>query len=460
MTSDLRALLESALQPDTPAVSRRPNARQVLEGCWPEIRDAVAPKCAGILRDALGPLAKSNEEPESKAARLALAREEAFQQAFLTALQAELRQAIAQFCAAAGTEREGGQKALTLVGYDEMELATVMESGAARLRNACDEDFTRLKLRLANLVREPDLRDADVPWRPVIFLRAAYLGLERSGIAGPDLLALTKRFDAALAAPAAAAYAALDRHLAGQGISAEVLAASREGAKGPRTGGSRRQAENAGGASRARAGLSAEQLLQALVERLLPLAAAGALKTSGAAAESDLSPTPTAAAAAGAAGGSRFVPAATGGGLTAGQIDAALLHALDEAQRLNALAIAAILQGQTGPAPGAVDAEQLRAQVAEKAARQVDRLTIELVGLLFDRINQDKHVPPAIKNLLHRLQFPLIKVALTDPELFVSPHQPARELLDRIAATSIGWTEQGEHNQRYLAEVQKAVHTV
>ncbi|MCX8005761.1 MAG: DUF1631 family protein, partial [Burkholderiaceae bacterium] len=111
-------------------------------------------------------------------------------------------------------------------------------------------------------------------------------------------------------------------------------------------------------------------------------------------------------------------------------------------------------------ADAGIDPALLRAKVADKATKQIDKLTIEIVGLLFDRINQDKHVPPKIKELLQRLQFPLIKVALTDPELFVSPHQPARELLDRIAATSIGWTEQGEHNQRYLAEVQKAVHTV
>ncbi len=99
-------------------------------------------------------------------------------------------------------------------------------------------------------------------------------------------------------------------------------------------------------------------------------------------------------------------------------------------------------------------------KLAETASKQVDKLTIEIVGLLFDRINQDKHVPDEIKLLIQRLQFPLIKVALTDPELFVSPQHPARLLLDRIASTSIGWTKEGEDNQRYLAEVQKVVHAV
>jgi hypothetical protein len=140
-------------------------------------------------------------------------------------------------------------------------------------------------------------------------------------------------------------------------------------------------------------------------------------------------------------------------------IDPGLLAALNDAQRIGAIALAAVQQGQPVPDLG-LDPGLLRAKVADRATKQIDKLTIEIVGLLFDRINQDKHVPPDIKALLQRLQFPLIKVALVDPELFVSPHQPARELLDRIASTSVGWTPAGDQNQRFLAEVQKAVHTV
>jgi hypothetical protein len=96
----------------------------------------------------------------------------------------------------------------------------------------------------------------------------------------------------------------------------------------------------------------------------------------------------------------------------------------------------------------------------ETATEQVDKLTIELVGLLFERINADRHLPQQIRDLLQQLQFPLIKVAVTDPALFVSPEQPARRLMDRIASSAIGWTPEGEANQRFLEEVEKAVQTV
>jgi hypothetical protein len=136
-----------------------------------------------------------------------------------------------------------------------------------------------------------------------------------------------------------------------------------------------------------------------------------------------------------------------------------LLNAINEIQKLSAVALSAAQQGKPAP-DAAVEAAELRNRLIEKASAQVDKLTIEIVGLLFERINNDKHVPQAIKELLQRLQFPLIKVAVTDPALFVSADQPARKLMDRIASTSIGWTGEGEGNARYLAEVQKAIHTV
>jgi hypothetical protein len=121
------------------------------------------------------------------------------------------------------------------------------------------------------------------------------------------------------------------------------------------------------------------------------------------------------------------------------------------------------MAGKSGAAAAAIserDEQHLRQHVADRATRQIDKLTIELVGMLFDRIHQDKHVPAEIKTALSRLQFPIMKVALADTELFVSPVQPARRLMDRIASTAVGWQPEGEDNARYLSEVNKAIGTV
>jgi len=155
------------------------------------------------------------------------------------------------------------------------------------------------------------------------------------------------------------------------------------------------------------------------------------------------------------------MPVAPGTPVQFAAIDPGLLASINEVQRLNALAAVAARSGSpTAAAISERDESQLRQHVAERATKQIDKLVIELVGMLFDRIHQDKHLPAEIKTALSRLQFPIMKVALSDSELFVSPLQPARRLMDRIASTAIGWIPEGEENQRYLTEVNKAVDTV
>jgi len=86
------------------------------------------------------------------------------------------------------------------------------------------------------------------------------------------------------------------------------------------------------------------------------------------------------------------------------------------------------------PAPESVAA--LRQELITKSTRTVDKLTIELVGMLFDHVMQDKQVPAEIKARLSRLQFPVLKAALMDAAFFASSAHPARRLIDRIASTS------------------------
>jgi hypothetical protein len=481
MSLDSPSLL-GALHSGAGPIPRRPGARRLLEDCWTPIRNAIELRFADILLETLGPLARSEDEDEARPAKQILLRNKSVLQAFSEALQDEFKQAVADFCAHRAQDQPSRASSLSLVEYGDMEFSTLMERASARIRNAADDEFNSLKIRLANLVREPEVRDIENPFRPVIFLRAVYLALERIGIAKPDVLPTTKRFDSALIAPIAAAYAAVDRHLAAQGISAEVAPAAlvRNSMTGvpstPFTNsvmGAYRSTLGPGSLTAAPltttgphfgSGLGAEQVLQALYQRmhlvnapvlpgvsvalpsaLLPAGRDAQAATVGASAVAQLETPP-----------SSWAISVAGQGAPGAPVDPSLLAAIGEAQRLGASEMVSVPPGQPTP-DRAIDPALLRASISDKAAKQVDKLTIEIVGLLFDRIDQDRHVPPPIKEQLQRLQFPLIRVALTDPELFVSPHQPARELLDRIAATSIGWVPQGEQNQRYLAEVRQAV---
>ena len=86
-----------------------------------------------------------------------------------------------------------------------------------------------------------------------------------------------------------------------------------------------------------------------------------------------------------------------------------------------------------------------RMQVGSKArVSSVDEDTIDLVGMVFEFIVQDRNLPSEMQALLARLQIPYLKVALLDRHLFTQKSHPARQLLDSMAQACIGKAEGGE----------------
>jgi hypothetical protein len=134
----------------------------------------------------------------------------------------------------------------------------------------------------------------------------------------------------------------------------------------------------------------------------------------------------------------------------------ALLSAVNEFQQLGlqGLAGASLASSQTGAEAA------WRGHLIEKSTRTVDKLTIELVGMLFDHVMQDQQVPDEIKALLSRLQFPVLKAALLDADFFAASAHPARRLIDRMASTAMGWEPYGDENERFRLEIERIVKEV
>lgn len=72
---------------------------------------------------------------------------------------------------------------------------------------------------------------------------------------------------------------------------------------------------------------------------------------------------------------------------------------------------------------------------------QMDNDVINLVSMLFDFILEDRQLHAVMKALIARLQIPVLKVALSDPDFFNRGGHPVRKLLNDMALSAIGWTE-------------------
>jgi len=79
-----------------------------------------------------------------------------------------------------------------------------------------------------------------------------------------------------------------------------------------------------------------------------------------------------------------------------------------------------------------------------KTMNQIDGRTIDFVEMIFGAFLRDDSISDAVKNLLLRLQIPVIKTSLLDSNFFYNNDHPARHLLNTIAKLCIG-IEDEEH---------------
>ena len=96
-----------------------------------------------------------------------------------------------------------------------------------------------------------------------------------------------------------------------------------------------------------------------------------------------------------------------------------------------------------------------------KRLNQVDQDVIDVIGMLFDFILDDRNVPDAMKALLGRLQIPMLKVAVLDRSFFGNKQHPARRLLNLLARAAMGWVDDGDRSAKSLyGRIELAVNRV
>lgn len=82
---------------------------------------------------------------------------------------------------------------------------------------------------------------------------------------------------------------------------------------------------------------------------------------------------------------------------------------------------------------------QRKQQLKQAATTPVERATIEIVALLFQSILTEERIPATVRVWFARLQMPVLRVAVSEPDFFATVDHPARKLIDRMGACVMGF---------------------
>ncbi len=85
------------------------------------------------------------------------------------------------------------------------------------------------------------------------------------------------------------------------------------------------------------------------------------------------------------------------------------------------------------------DLHQRKQALKQAAATPEERATIEIVALLFQSILTEERIPAAMRVWFARLQMPVLRVAVGEPDFFATVDHPARRLIDRMGACVMGF---------------------
>jgi Protein of unknown function (DUF1631) len=398
--------------------------------------------------------------------RMLTARADDLQRAFLARIPEQQDRLIAELLVVKTNVQaaEVDLDSMSLVQQTDDTGDTIATRSARRMRRVVDEPLRDLNMVVGFLTGRASLRDSENPYGPDAFMPALLAAIEDVNLHRDAWAFCLSMFERPLAEELARVELALLDHFRTHGVDAKLIwreLASRQGAP-------------AAGRAAGRADPTAEALRAPGAPGGAGPAGAGAAggsaaEASGVGAAGGIGASPTGAAAGVSMGDAPKILSdllarlqANVGGYqlppmpAQGPVGAPLMSAINELQGLG-------LQGVQGAAFAGTQAGSINAwreHLLSQSTRTVDKLTIEIVGMMFDHMLRDQQVPSEIKALLSRLQFPMLKAALMDAAFFASSSHPARRLVDRIASASVGWEPYGDENERFRDEVDRVVREV
>lgn len=102
---------------------------------------------------------------------------------------------------------------------------------------------------------------------------------------------------------------------------------------------------------------------------------------------------------------------------------------------------------------------QRTTELKQAASTPTEKATIEVVALMFQSILAEERIPPSVRVWFARLQIPVLRVALAEPEFFSALQHPARRLIDRMGSCVMGF-ESNVGSAALEAEIKRVVQVI
>jgi hypothetical protein len=116
--------------------------------------------------------------------------------------------------------------------------------------------------------------------------------------------------------------------------------------------------------------------------------------------------------------------------------------------------------GPTGVVKVAGELRERSQDLKKKAGSQSEKAIIEIVALMFDSILSEERLPSGVRVWFSRLQMPVLREALADPDFFESLNHPARQLIDRMGSVVMGFEAAPISDALLEAEIKRVVQMI
>lgn len=111
----------------------------------------------------------------------------------------------------------------------------------------------------------------------------------------------------------------------------------------------------------------------------------------------------------------------------------------------------------------AAAADQIRKRstdLKQKTDNNAEKATIEIVALMFQSILAEERIPALLRVWFARLQMPVLRVAIGEPEFFGTLQHPARQLIDRMGSCAMGFNAGNVSGSALEGEIRRVVQTI